>query len=96
MTVSASLRKVPAIVLGDVVGASLTICLVAIGTGALLAPLPFGRRLLRYAFLGLPLGATVVWFAWDTRTAGAVLIYLYLAFVATSGKLNESLRNWAK
>jgi cation:H+ antiporter len=83
--VTASIRKLPAIALGDVVGANLTICLVALGIGALLAPLPFGRRVLRYAFLGLPLGAIGVWFAWDgdvTQIEGAGLIFLYLAYVA--------------
>lgn len=84
--VTASIRKLPAIALGDVVGANLTICLVALGVGALIAPLPFGRRVLRYALLGLPLGAIGVWFAWDgtvTRFEGAILIVLYLAYVAT-------------
>lgn len=83
--VTASIRKLPAIALGDVVGANLTICLVALGIGALLAPLPFGRRVLRYALLGLPLGAISAWFAWDgvvTRAEGAILIFLYLAYVA--------------
>jgi cation:H+ antiporter len=83
--VTASIRKLPAIALGDVVGANLTICLVALGIGALLAPLPFGRRVLRYALLGLPLGAIGAWFAWDgvvTRTEGGILIVLYLAYVA--------------
>ena len=76
--VTASIRKLPAIALGDVIGANLTICLVAFGVGALLAPLPFGRRVRRYALLGLPLGAIGTWFAWDgvvTRTEGAVLIF---------------------
>jgi cation:H+ antiporter len=83
--VTASIRKLPAIALGDVVGANLTICLVALGIGAVLAPLPFGRRVLRYALFGLPLGAIGTWFAWDgvvTRIEGAVLIFLYLAYVA--------------
>lgn len=83
--VTASIRKLPAIALGDVIGANLTICLVALGIGALLAPLPFGRRVLRYALLGLPLGAIGTWFAWDgvvTRIEGAILIVLYLAYIA--------------
>ena len=83
--VTASIRKLPAIALGDVVGANLTICLVALGIGALMAPLPFGSRVLRYALFGLPLGAIGVWFAWDggvTRIEGAILILLYLAYVA--------------
>lgn len=83
--VTASIRKLPAIALGDVIGANITICLVALGVGALVAPLPFGRKVLRYAVFGLPLGAVGAWFAWDghlSRTQGAVLVLLYLAYVA--------------
>jgi hypothetical protein len=38
--VTASLRKAPAIALGDVIGANIAVCLVAIGVGAVIAPLP--------------------------------------------------------
>lgn len=82
--VTASIRKAPALALGDVIGANLTICLVALGVGALIAPLPVRRKVLRYALLGLPLGAIGAWFAWDgavTRVEGAALVLLYLAYV---------------
>jgi len=67
------------------VGANVTICLVALGVGALVAPLPFGRRVFRYGLLGLPVGATAVGFAWDGRVGrleGLVLVSAYVAYVA--------------
>lgn len=83
--VAASLRHLPGIALGDVIGANVTICLMALGVGAVVAPIPFGRRIFRYALLGLPLGAIGAWFAWDgivSRAEGAILVLLYLAYVA--------------
>ncbi len=65
--------------------ANVTICLVALGVGALVAPLPFGGTALRYAILGLPLGLVGAWLAWDgnvSRSEGAVLILPYIAYVA--------------
>lgn len=41
---TASLRDAPAIAFGDVIGAKFAICFVALGTGALIAPLPFDLR----------------------------------------------------
>lgn len=83
--VVAALRGSPGIALGDVIGANVAICLVALGVGAAIAPLPFRRSVLRYAVLGLPLGAIAAWVAWDgivTRLEGAVLVALYIAYVA--------------
>jgi cation:H+ antiporter len=85
-SVTAALRHSPAIALGNVVGTNIAICLVALGVGACVAALPFGRSVRRYAVLGLPLGAIAAWIAWDgavTRLEGAVLVVLYLAYVAT-------------
>src|SRR5579872_4330086 len=56
-TVTASLRHSAAIAYGDVIGANIAMCLVALGVGAVIAPLPFGGSALRYGLLGLPLGA---------------------------------------
>lgn len=84
--VTASLRDAPAIALGDVIGANVAICLVALGVGAVLAPLPFDRRVRRYALAGLPAGVLAAVFAWDgvvTRAEGAVLVTAYIVFVAT-------------
>lgn len=83
--VVASLRGSPGIALGDVVGANVAICLVALGVGAWIAPMPFPAAVMRYALLGLPLGAVATWFAWDgqvSRIEGLVLIALYALFVA--------------
>jgi cation:H+ antiporter len=40
-------------------------CLVALGGGAVIAPLPFGRFVIRYGVHGLPIGAVSAWLAWD-------------------------------
>jgi cation:H+ antiporter len=84
-TVAASLRKVPAVAFGDVVGANVAMCLVALPVGALVAPLPFGRKVRRYALLALPLGvvaAAAVWGGRVSRPVGALLVALYLGYVA--------------
>jgi len=65
--VTAALRGSPGIALGDVIGANIAICLVALGMGAVIAPLPFRAGVMRYALLGLPLGAVGAWFAWDGK-----------------------------
>lgn len=81
----ASLRGSPGVALGDVIGANVTICLIALGVGAWITPLPFSGSALRYALLGVPLGVIGVWFAWDgnvSRLEGAVLVALYGAYVS--------------
>jgi cation:H+ antiporter len=83
--VAASLRHAPGVALGDVVGANVAMCLVALGVGAVIAPLPFGRRVQRYALAGIPLGVVCAAIAWGGhvgRGAGAVLVGLYVAYVA--------------
>lgn len=83
--VTASLRGTPGIALGDVIGANIVICLVALGIGAWLSPLPFGAEVRPYALAGLPLGTGAAVIAWDgqvTRLEGAVLVGAYIAFVA--------------
>ena len=83
--VTASLRKAPAIAVGDVIGANIAICLVALGVGAVIAPLPFDGRVRRYALAGIPAGvlaAAIAWDGEDDRPEGAVLILFYVAFVA--------------
>lgn len=90
--VVASLRGSPGIALGDVIGANVAICLVALGVGAVIAPLPFRRSVMRYALLGLPLGAVAAWIAWDglvTRLEGVVLVALYIAYVALIWKVER-------
>jgi cation:H+ antiporter len=82
--VVAAIRGSPGIALGDVIGANVTICLVALGVGAVISPLLFGAGF-RYAVVGLPLGAIGAWIAWDgkvTRLEGAILVLNYIAYVA--------------
>jgi len=84
-TVTAALRHSPGIAFGDVIGANIAICLVALGVGAVLTPLPFGPSVLRYGLLGLPLAGVAAAMAWDgrvTRLEGGVLVGLYVAFIA--------------
>ncbi|MEJ7721849.1 MAG: hypothetical protein WKF58_16115 [Ilumatobacteraceae bacterium] len=83
--VAATLRDSPGIAFGDVIGANAAICLVALGVGAVIAPLPFGPRVRRYALFGLPVGAVAVASVWDGRVGraeGAMLVGLYIAYVA--------------
>lgn len=83
--VAATVRDSPAIAFGDVIGANAAICLVALGVGAVVAPLPFGTRVRRYALFGMPVGAVSVLAAWDGRVGraeGAALVALYATYVA--------------
>lgn len=84
--VIAAVRHSPGIAFGDVIGANITICLVALGVGAVVSPLPFSRRVMRYALAGIPLGVLSTFLTWGgqlDRWRGAVLIGCYVAFVAT-------------
>ena len=84
--VAASLGDVPAIAFGDVVGANIAICLVALGVGAWIAPLPFSRRVMRYALFGLPIGIIASAFIWNghvDRLEGTLLIGLYILYVVS-------------
>lgn len=83
--VTASLRHAPAIAFGDVIGANVAICLVALGVGAVIATLPFGGAVRRYAIAGLPAGALAAVVAWDgsvSRVEGLVLVVAYVVFIA--------------
>ncbi len=82
---AATLRDSPGIAFGDVIGANVAICLVALGVGAMVAPLPFGTRVRRYALLGVPLGLIATGFVWNghvSRLEGGVLVALYVFYVA--------------
>jgi hypothetical protein len=68
--VAASLRHAPAVAFGDVIGANVAMCLVALGVGAVVAPLPFGRLVRRYGLAGLPLGLVCAALAWAGMSAG--------------------------
>lgn len=80
----ASLRHAPAIAFGDVAGANVAMCLVALGLGAALAPLPFGKRVRRYGLAAVPVGiacAIVAWGGSVSRLEGFGLVCLYVAYV---------------
>ncbi len=84
--VTASLRHAPGIAYGDVIGANIAICLVALGVGAIIAPLPFGPGVRPYALLALPTGIIAATLAWDghlNRDEGLLLVSVYVAYVAT-------------
>ncbi len=83
--VTAGVRDVPAVAFGDVIGANVAICLVALATGAIVAPLPFSASTRRYGLLALPPAVAAVAFSWDGevgRAEGAVLVAAYVAYVA--------------
>jgi cation:H+ antiporter len=83
--VTASLRDAPALAFGDVIGANVAICLVALGVGALIAPLPFDKSVIRYGLGGLAAGTLAAYVSWNgtvSRLGGVVLIGAYVVFVA--------------
>jgi cation:H+ antiporter len=68
-----------------VIGTNVAMCTVALGLGALIAPLPFGPRVRRYALLALPVGVIATVLIWDGhlgRAEGTLLVGLYAAYVA--------------
>ena len=83
--VTAALRGAPGVAFGDVVGANVTISLVALGAAAAIATVPFGRTVRAYALGGLAVAAVAGAVVWDGavgRRAGAGLVALYVAYVA--------------
>ena len=84
-TVTASLRHSAAIAYGDVIGANIAMCTVALGLAAAMTPVPVGRSARLYGLLGLPLGGIAAAMSWRghlARWQGATLIAIYGAFVA--------------
>jgi cation:H+ antiporter len=83
--VTASLRDAPGVAVGDVIGANVTICLVAFGAAALVSPVRFGPAIQPYAFGGLVAACAAGVIVWDGavgRGGGTLLILLYIGFVA--------------
>ena len=84
--VTASARDVGGVAFGDVIGANAVIVTVALGVGAWVTTIPFGRRIQRYAVGGLLAGIVATLMMWDGsvgRAEGGVLVMLYVLFVAT-------------
>jgi len=83
--VTASARDTAGIAYGDVVGANVAICLIALGVGAVVAPLPFGRRVRPYAWFGVPIALIATGIAWDgavERIEGGALVAMYVVYVS--------------
>ena len=84
--VAASMRGAPGIAFGDIIGSNVAICLVALPIGAVVAGfIPVTKRLLMYALAALPVSALSVVLIWDgelTRLEGAILVGLYVLYVA--------------
>lgn len=84
--VTASARGVDGVAFGDVIGANAAIVTIALGTGAFITQLPFGRSIRRYALGGLAAGMLAAALTWDgnaSRIEGLVLVAAYVVFVAT-------------
>lgn len=82
--VVASLRHASGVAFGDVIGANIAMCLVALGLGAVIAPLPFATRVRRYGLLALPagaVGAVVAWGGQVRRVEGGVLVAVYVGYI---------------
>jgi cation:H+ antiporter len=82
--VTASTRDVGGVAFGDVIGANAVIVTVALGVGAWIATIPFGRKIQRYAVGGLLTGVVATTLMWDGslgRPEGALLVALYVVFV---------------
>ena len=80
----ASLRGAPGIAFGDIIGANVAACLVAIPIGAIMVSLPFTKRVFLYAVAALPVSVLGVAFVWDgnlSRVEGGMMLALYVAYV---------------
>lgn len=83
--VTASVRDVGGVAFGDVIGANAAIVTIALGVGAWIVTIPFGRSIQRYAAGGLISGILAAVMMWDGalgRIEGAVLVAAYVVFVA--------------
>ncbi len=83
--VTASSRDVDGVAFGDVIGANAVIVTVALGVGAWMVTVPFGRTVRRYAIGGLAAGVLATGMMWDGevgRLEGIVLVAAYAGFVA--------------
>ncbi len=83
--VTASARDVGGVAFGDVIGANAAIVTIALGVGAWIVTIPFGRSIQRYAIGGLIAGFLATALMWDGslgRTEGVILVTAYVIFVA--------------
>lgn len=90
--VTASARGVDGVAFGDVIGANAAILTVALGVGALVTTIPFGRRVRRYALGGLAAGVLAAALTWNGtvgRGEGAILVFGYVLFVGVIWRLER-------
>ncbi len=83
--VTASSRGVDGVAFGDVIGANAAIVTIALGVGAWLVAIPFGRTVRRYAIGGLVAGVVATGMMWDGavgRVEGALLVAAYVTFIS--------------
>jgi cation:H+ antiporter len=92
--VVASAREAPGIAFGDIIGSNIAVCLVALAVGAIVAGgIPFSTRVFVYAAAAVPVSALSVLLLWDarlTRLEGAVLVGLYVLYVAAIWKFERA------
>ncbi|MDH3306766.1 MAG: sodium:calcium antiporter [Acidimicrobiia bacterium] len=82
--ITASARGVDGVAFGDVIGANAAIVTVALGVGAVVTVMPFGKRIRRYALGGLltaVLAGPIVWDGNVGRIEGILLASGYVAFL---------------
>ena len=83
--VTASVRGVDGVAFGDVIGANAAIVTIALGVGAWIVTIPFGRSIQMYGVGGLITGVLATVMMWDGalgRGEGAILVGAYVVFVA--------------
>lgn len=83
--VAASARGVDGVAFGAVIGANAAIVTIALGVGAWIVTIPFGRSIQMYGVGGLITGLVATIMMWDGavgRIEGAVLVGAYVVFVA--------------
>lgn len=87
----AAVRERPAIAAGDAIGANITMLTLVLGLGALLRPLPFGRRVRTYAVVASAGGlvAALALIGGVERIEGAGLVAVYVLFVALTWRLER-------
>lgn len=82
--IAASSRGVDGVALGDVIGANAAIMTVALGVGAMVASMPFGPRVRRYALGGVVasvVGSVDAWGGAVTRLEGVAPVGGYVVLV---------------
>lgn len=87
----AAVRERPGIAAGDAIGANITMLTLVLGLGALLRPLPFGRRVRTYAAVASAAGlvAALTLIGGVERIEGGGLIAVYVLFVALTWRLER-------